>query len=103
MIYLRIGGLPEDKVKCEQLCQRARQYTQVNGELYQWGANGTLMKCITPKEGQIILQDIHTGVCRSHAGAKSLMGKMYRQGFFWLTAMSDAIVCRCEGCQFFAC
>jgi hypothetical protein len=35
MIYLRIGGLPEDKVKCERLCQRARQYTLVNGELYQ--------------------------------------------------------------------
>jgi hypothetical protein len=61
------------------------------------------MKCITP-EGQIILQDVHAGVCRSHAGAKSLAGKTYLQGFFWLTAVSDAesIVRWCEGCQFFA-
>jgi hypothetical protein len=37
-------------------------------------------------------------------GAKSLVGKTYRQGFFWLTAVSDAdsIVRQCEGCQFFA-
>jgi hypothetical protein len=51
MIYLRTGGFPEDKVKGERLRQRARQYTLVNDELYQQGANGTLIKCITPEEG----------------------------------------------------
>jgi hypothetical protein len=63
------------------------------------------MKCIALEEGQIILQDVYAGVYGSHVGAKSLMGKTYRQGFFWLTDVSDAdsIVCRCEVCQFFAC
>jgi hypothetical protein len=62
------------------------------------------MKCITPDEGCAILQDIHTEICGSHAGARSLVGKAYRQGFFWPTVVSDAnsLVCRCEGCQFFA-
>jgi transposase InsO family protein len=62
------------------------------------------MKCIAPEEGQIILQDVHVGVYRSHAGAKALMGKTYWQGFFWLIAVSNAnsIIHRCEGCQFFA-
>jgi hypothetical protein len=78
---------------------------EVTDELYWRGANDTIMKCITPEEGQIILQDVHAEVCMSHTGAKSLVGKTYRQGFFWLTAVSDAdsIVHRCEGCQFFAC
>jgi hypothetical protein len=37
MIYLRIegGGLPEDKVECEQLRHEARQYTPVNDELFR--------------------------------------------------------------------
>jgi hypothetical protein len=76
----------------------------VNDELYWRAANDTRMKCITPEEGQIILQDIHVGVYGCHTSVKSLVGKMYRQGFFWLTTVSDAdsIVCRCEGCQFFA-
>jgi hypothetical protein len=78
MIYLRIGGMPGDKVKCEQLHWWAGQYILVNDELYRQGGNDTLMKCITPEEGQIILQDIHAGVCRSHADAKLLMGKTYR-------------------------
>jgi hypothetical protein len=65
----------------------------------------TLMKCITPEEEHVILQDIHAGIYGSHAGAKSLVGKTYRQGFFWPTIVSDtdSIVCRCEGCQFFTC
>jgi hypothetical protein len=62
-----------------------------------------MMKFMTPNEGCSILQDIHVGICGSHVGARSLMGKAYRQGFFWPTAASDAdsFVRRCEGCQFF--
>jgi hypothetical protein len=62
------------------------------------------MKCITPDEGCAILQDIHTGIYGSHVGARSLVGKAYGQGFFWLTTVSDAnsLVHRCESCQFFA-
>jgi transposase InsO family protein len=62
------------------------------------------MKCITPDEGCAILQDNHAGISGSHTGARSLVDRAYRQGFFWLTAVSDAdsIVRQCEGCQFFA-
>jgi hypothetical protein len=62
------------------------------------------MKCGTPDEGYAILQDIHAGICGSHMGARSLMGKAYRQGFFWPSVVFDAdsLVRQCEGCQFFA-
>jgi hypothetical protein len=62
------------------------------------------MKCITLDEGCAILQDVHAGVCGSHVGARSLIGKTYKQGFFWPTTVSDAdsLVWWCEGCQFFA-
>jgi hypothetical protein len=62
------------------------------------------MKCITPDEGYAILQDIHAGICGSHTGARSIIGKTYKQGFFWPTAVSDvdSLIHWCEGCQFFA-
>jgi hypothetical protein len=62
------------------------------------------MKCITPDEGCAILQGIHVMICGSHTGARSLMGKAYRNGFFWSTVVYDAdsLVQRCEGCQFSA-
>jgi hypothetical protein len=54
-------------------------------------------------EGCAILQDIHVGICVSHAGACSLVGKMYMQEFYSPTVVSDAdsLVHHCEGCQFF--
>jgi hypothetical protein len=62
------------------------------------------MKCITPDEGCAILQDIHAWICGGLTGGSSLVGKAYRQGFFWPTAVSniDSLVHWCEGCQFFA-
>jgi hypothetical protein len=100
MIYFRTWGLLEEKIDHEWLRRRARQYTLVNDELFRWSANDTLMKCITPDEGCAILQDIHAGICGSHVGARSLVGKPYRQGFFWPTAVSDAdsLVHQCAGC-----
>jgi hypothetical protein len=61
------------------------------------------MRCIPTEEGVSILQDIHSGVCGSHVGARTLVGKAYRKGFYWPTAASDAdsLVCHCEGCQYF--
>jgi hypothetical protein len=61
------------------------------------------MKCITPDEGCAILQYIHARICVSHAGARSLVSKTYRQGFFWPSVVSDvdSLARRCEGCQFF--
>jgi hypothetical protein len=100
MIYLRTGGLPEDKDECERLHHRARQYTLVNNEFFRQGVNDSLMKCITLDEGCAILQDIHIVICGSHMGARSLVGKIYMQRFFWPTTVSDAdsLIRRCEGC-----
>jgi hypothetical protein len=39
-----------------------------------------------------------------HAGPRTLVGKAFRQVFYWPTAVADLknIVRRCEGCQFYA-
>ena len=62
------------------------------------------MRCIPQEQGYKILQDIHAGICGHHAGARSIVHKAYRHGFYWLTAHADAtdIVRRCVGCQKFA-
>jgi hypothetical protein len=46
MIYLRTGGLAEDKGECEQLHHRAGHYTLLNDELFKGSVNVTLMRCI---------------------------------------------------------
>src|SRR5438132_8038293 len=62
------------------------------------------MRCISKESGRKSLKEIHSGVCGNHAALRTLVGKAYRQGFFWPTAVTDAdeLVRKCEGCQYFA-
>jgi hypothetical protein len=50
------------------------------------------------------LQEIHADTYGHHASLRTLVGKAFRQGFYWPTAVADSkdIVRRCEGCQFYA-
>jgi hypothetical protein len=84
--------------------RRAKAYTIINNELYKRSISGVLQRCIAPEEGQVILRDIHEGICGHHASSQALVSKAFRAGFYWLTAMQDAkdIVKRCEACQRFA-
>src|SRR5437764_11921732 len=54
--------------------------------------------------GKKLLKEIHSGICGNHAASRTFVGKAYRQGFFWPTAVTDAdeLVRKCEGCQYFA-
>ena len=65
---------------------------------------GVFQRCVQPAEGRKILHDIHSGDCGHHAGARSLVAKAMRHGFYWPTAHTDAvdIVQRCAGCQKYA-
>ena len=77
----------------------------VDGNLMRKSAKeGILQKCITQEEGVKLLLKIHSGSCGNHAASRNLVGKAFRAGFYWPTAISDAedLVRCCEGCQFFA-
>ena len=76
----------------------------VDGNLMRKSAKeGILQKCIT-HEGMKLLLEIHSGSCGNHVALRNLVGKAFRAGFYWPTAISDAedLVRCCEGCQFFA-
>jgi transposase InsO family protein len=60
------------------------------------------MKCIHLVAGKQLLDEIHVGQCGIHAASKTLVGKVFRSGFYWPTTKSDAaeLVQKCEACQF---
>jgi hypothetical protein len=62
------------------------------------------MWCILGDQGWELLHEIHAGTCGHHAGPRTLVGKAFRQGFYWPTAVADSkdIMRSCEGCQFYA-
>jgi hypothetical protein len=97
--------VPDDKAERECITRRTANYVVIGTDLYRKAAStGVLMKCILRSEGLQLLAEIHSGECGCHAASTNLVGKTYRSGFYWPTAMTDAkdLVKRCKGCQFFA-
>jgi hypothetical protein len=50
-----------------------------------------MIKCIFREEGIQLLQDIHSGVCRSHSSWCSIIGNAFMHSFYWPTAKDDAM------------
>jgi hypothetical protein len=80
---------------------RTRPYVLIEGELYKHGVCSPLLKCLSRAEGVELMKEIHAGLCGSHIGSRPLLGKVFRQGFYWPKVASDAaeLVQKCENCQ----
>jgi hypothetical protein len=102
--YLIDNILLEDMTSADRVARLAKRYTLVEGDLYRRGANGILMWCITREEGYDLLTEVHGGECENHASSHMLVGKAFRHGFYWPTALQDAseLVKTCKACQFHA-
>jgi hypothetical protein len=100
--YIKNEEELDDKAAAEHIARQSAHYTLIGGALYRKGAMGVLMKCISSNTGKQLLDEIHAGQCRVHATSRTLVGKVFRSGFYWPTAKSDAaeLVQRCEACQF---
>jgi hypothetical protein len=95
----------DDKAEREHITRQSANYVVIGTDLYRKAAStSVLTKCILRSEGLQLLAEIHSGECGCHATSTNLVGKAYRSGFYWPTAMTDAkdLVKRCKGCQFFA-
>jgi hypothetical protein len=98
------AGLDTRSEDAARVMRRSKGFVLVDSKLYRRGArSGVLMKCVTKEDGYEILLEIHEGVCGNHAASRTLVGKAYRAGFWWPTAVSDAedLMSRCQNCQFF--
>jgi hypothetical protein len=98
------AGMDARSTEAARVMHRSKGFVLVDSKLYRRGArSGVLMKCVTKEDGYDILWEIHEGVCGNHAASRTLVGKAYRAGFWWPTAVSDAEdhVRRCQNYQFF--
>nr|AAL83334.1 Putative gag-pol polyprotein [Oryza sativa Japonica Group]AAM08723.1 Putative gag-pol polyprotein [Oryza sativa Japonica Group] len=101
--FLSTDELPEDDVEAEKISRQARIYCLIDKDLYKMGPN-EILKYVSSDDGKALLLDIHEGICGSHASGRTMVGKAFRQVFFWPTALKDAcdMVQRYEACQFFS-
>jgi hypothetical protein len=99
--FLQGNCLSDDKVYNKRMEARTRPFVMIEEELYKHRVCSPLLKCLSRTEGIELMKEIHAGLCGSHIGSRPLLGKVFRQGFYWLKATSDAadLVQKCENCQ----
>jgi ribonuclease HI len=99
--FLQGNCLSDDETYNKRMEVRTRPYVIIEGELYKHGVCSPLLKCLSRTEGIELMKEVHAGLCGSHIGSRPLLGKVFRQGFYWPKVASDAtdLVQKCENCQ----
>ena len=54
----------------------------LNEELYKRGFSQPYLRCVEEEEAKYILEEVHGGIFGDHMGAKSLVRKIMRAGYF---------------------
>ena len=88
--YLKDGSLPERKDEARRLRVRSAKYVLLNEVLYKRGFSQPYLKCLSPDEANYVLREVHEGACGNHSGARSLIHKIVRAGYYWPTIQIDA-------------
>jgi hypothetical protein len=99
--FLQGNCLSDDEPYNKRMEARTRPYVIIEGELYKHGVCSPFLKCLSRDEVIELIKEIHAGLCGSHIGSRPLLGKVFRQGFYWPKAASDVaeLVQKCENCQ----
>jgi hypothetical protein len=80
---------------------RTRPYVIIEGELFKQGVCYPQLKCLSRAEGQELMKEIHSGICEAHIRSMPLLGKVFRQEFYWPKAASNTadLVQKCKNYQ----
>ena len=102
--YLRIGVLPDGKDAARNLKVQASQFVLIKDVLYKRGFSRPYLRCLGHKEANYVMREIHEDICGNHSGARSLVHKMIRAGYYWPTMLKNAqaYVKSCDKCQRFS-
>ena len=104
VLYLKDRRLLEGKDEARKLRIKAARYVLMDEVLYKRGFSQPYLRCLAPDEVNYVLREVHEGACGNHSGAKSLIHKVVRVGYYWPTVQVDAkaYVKACDKCQRFS-
>ncbi|GJV75190.1 reverse transcriptase domain-containing protein [Tanacetum coccineum] len=95
------GVWSKDKEERRALRMKINQYVLEEGVLFKKGYLVPMLRCVGPLQANYVIQEIHMGSCGMHVGARSVVAKAIRQGYYWLTMHRDArsVTQKCDSCQ----
>ena len=88
--YLKDGRLPEEKDEAKKLRVRSAGYVLMDEVLYKRGFSQPYFRCLALNEANYVLREVHEGASGNHSGARSLVHKVIRAGYYWPNMQADA-------------
>ena len=103
--FLSKDVLLEDKSEAEKILRKApRFWLSEDQKLYKRYFSGPYLLCIYPEASELLLEELHEGICGSHIGGRSLAHRAITQGYWWPSMQKEALeyTKKCDQCQRFA-
>ena len=88
--YLKTGVLPDGSDATRKVKVQASRFVLIKGVLYKRGFSRPYLRCLCHEEANYVMREVHEGICGNHSGARSLVHKLIRAGYYWPTMMKDA-------------
>ncbi|XP_019197220.1 PREDICTED: uncharacterized protein LOC109191107 [Ipomoea nil] len=83
MRYLTDNRLPDDTERARKVKLRAPRFQVVDGRLYRRSYGGPLMRCLNGFEADLVMTELHSGICSAHQGGKALARRIMLIGYYW--------------------
>ena len=80
--YLKDRQLLEEKDEARKLRVRSTRYVLMDEMLYKRGFSQPYLRCLASDEVNYVLREVHEGACGNHSGARSLVHKVVRAGYY---------------------
>ena len=103
--FLKEDTLPSDKLETEKIRRKASRFQLYEDQkLYKRSFSRPYLLCIHPETSELLLEELHDRICRSHTGGRSLSHRALTQGYWWPNMQKEAqeYVKKCDQCQRFA-
>ena len=103
--FLKEDTLPKERTEADKVQWKATWFLlSKNQKLYKRSFSGPYLLCIHPKIIELLLEELHEGICGSHTGGRSLAHRAITQGYWWPNMQREAqeYVKKCGQCQRFA-
>ena len=84
------GILLDGKDAARKLKVQASQFVLIRDVLCKRGFSQLYLRCLSHDEVDYVMKEVHEGICGNHSGARLLVHKLVRAGFYWPTMLKDA-------------
>ena len=104
VLFLKEDVLPKEKTEVDKIRRNTSRFWLFEDQkLYIRFFSRPYLLCMYLEASELILKELHEGICGSHTGGRSLSHRAITQGYWWSNMQKEAhkYVKKCDQCQRF--